>query len=220
MAGVNPGNNLKSWTGEISHGSMTAAVDLSKLYRTENASSGHAAVTYSYTYYVNSGCVTLDVSGMQLEPDKRKVKISFLVAKDQSFVEKCVTKVFTFKTITTEELHTLKSDYNLEIKADIPLTISGSERNQKISMTMENKDCQITGHLSGGEPCGCGDDIQAEFNQQLQQQIPNKIKENLNINFDEISLFAIKNLLFVDDDYITFDDVAIPGDVVITGTFK
>lgn len=220
MAGVGPENNLINWTGKISQGSLTADVDLSKLDRTENASAGYTVILYKYTYYVNGGCVNLDVSGMKLEPDNRKVKVSFSKANTQSFVEKCETIISTFATKTSEEQHTLNSDYNLEIKADIPLTISESGRNQKISMTMENKDCQITGHLSGGGPCGCGDDIQAEFNQQLQQQIPDKVKENLNIDFDEISLFAIKNLLFVDDDYITFDDVAIPGDVVITGTFN
>ncbi|MCM1261718.1 MAG: hypothetical protein NC313_03275 [Butyrivibrio sp.] len=220
MEGLNPRNNLKSWSGEISHGSLTAAVDLSKLNRTENTSAGNTVVTYQYTYYVNGGCVTLDIIGMKLEPDNRKVKVSFSKANTQSFVEKCETIIVPFATKTSEVRNTLNSDYNLEIKADIPLTISGSERNQKISMTMENKDCQITGHLSGGGPCGCGDDIQAEFNQQLRQQIPSKVKENLNIDFDEISLFAIKNLLFVDDNYITFDDVAIPGDVVITGTFN
>ncbi|MDE6635987.1 MAG: hypothetical protein K2K09_05200, partial [Lachnospiraceae bacterium] len=125
-----------------------------------------------------------------------------------------------FKSYITESESELSSDYSLSISANIPLKISGSGREQKISMTMAAQDCQITGHMSGGGPCGCGDDIQAEFNQQLRAQLPEKLRTNMNMDFDDISLFAVKNLLFVDDDYITFVDVAIPGDVIVTGTFN
>lgn len=220
MAGVAPDNNINNWTGKISQGSLTAAVDLSKLDRTESTGTETSVTTYEYTYYVEGGTVTLDVSDMKLEPDNRKIKISFSKSKTQSFVEKCVTTVWSIISRTTVSKNTLSSDYNLAISADIPLAISGSGRNQKISLTMQNKDCQITGHLSGGGPCGCGDDIQAEFNTQLKAQIPDKVKQNLNIDFEEISLFALKNLLFVEDDYIAFKDVAIPGDIIITGTFS
>lgn len=220
MAGVNPNKSINSWTGKISRGSLTASVDLEKLNRTESTATEYSLTTFDYTYYVEGGTVTLDVSDMKLEPDSRKIKVSFSKTKTQSFVEKCITTVYSMIVRTTESKSTLSSDYNLAISADIPLTISGCERNQKISLAMQNKDCQITGHLSGGGPCGCGDDIQAEFNKQLKNQIPDKVKQNMNIEFDEISLFALKNLLFVEDDYITFNDAAIPGDVVITGTFK
>lgn len=220
MTGVEPNNNINSWIGKISQGSLTASVDLSKLNRTESTGTETSVTTFEYTYYVEGGTVTLDVSDMKLEPDNRKIKVSFSQSKTQSFVEKCITTVWSIISRTTESKNTLSSDYNLAISADIPLTISGGERNQKISLTMQNKDCQITGHLSGGGPCGCGDDIQAEFNTQLKAQIPDKVKQNMNIDFEEISLFALKNLLFVEDDYITFKDVAIPGDIIVTGTFN
>lgn len=218
IAGVDPGEKtFVNWTGKISQGSINAHVDLSKLDRTTSA-------PYQISqckYYVAGNSVILSVIDMELEPNERKIKVSFSKSQTQEFTEHCtVTYYGGYQSYTTESDSTLKSDYSLNINANIPLTISGSGRDQKISMSMTDKDCQITGHLSGGGPCGCGDDIQAEFNQQLSAQLPEQIEKNMNMEFNEISLFAIKNLLFVGDDYITFNDVAIPGDVIITGIFN
>lgn len=217
IAGVRPGQGFVNWTGKISQGFLSAAVDLSKLNRSESSE----YVTDEYQYYVAGGFVTLNIADMVLEPDKRKIKVSFSKSQTQKYIEKCIsTRYSFFKTYTTESESELSSDYSLSINANIPLNISGSGRTQRISMRMTDRDCQITGHLSGGGPCGCGDDIQAEFNQQLRAQLPEQLKTGMNMDFDDISLFAVKNLLFVDDDYITFDDIAIPGDVIITGTFN
>ncbi len=212
IVGVDPKKSFKSWTGKISQGSLSAFVDLGKLTRT--VESGY--LSCKYQYYIDGNSATMDVTGMKLEPDQHEIKVSFSKAQKQEFNETSVIRQQAFFNSSTK---TLSSDYSLNIDAKIPLTISGRGREQKISMSMTNKDCQITGHLSGGGPCGCGDDIQAEFNQQLNAQLPEKIKANMNMEFKEISLFAVKNLLFVDDDYITFNDAAIPGDVIITGTF-
>lgn len=221
LTGVNPQKEFAAWTGKISQGSLSATVDLSKLNRTDYVSSQSSVTSFEYTYFVTGNTVNLDVSNMILKSDKRKIKISFSKCQTQNFTEKCVTTVSTmFSPKISERESTLSSDYSLDINANIPLTISGSGRNQKISITMTDKDCNISGHLSGGGPCGCGDDIQAEFNQQLSAQLPEQVKSNINMDFDEISLFAVKNLLFVNNDYITFNDIAIPGDIVITGNFN
>ncbi len=216
IAGVEPKENFVNWTGKISQGSLSASVDLSKM----NHSHAEEYAVYEYQYYVDGNSVTMDVTDMKLEPNQHEIKVSFSKSQTQEFIEKCITTHYSiFISHTTESTRNLSSDYSLSINAKIPLTISGSGRAQKISMSMTNKDCQITGNLSGGGPCSCGEDIQAEFNQQLNAQLPEKIEANMNMEFDEISLFAVKNLLFVDDDYITFNDAAIPGDVIITGTF-
>jgi len=57
------------------------------------------------------------------------------------------------------------------------------------------------------------------FNQQLNEQLPEQLKTNMDMEFDEIALFAVKNLFFADDDYITFGGAAVPGDVIIVGNF-
>lgn len=218
ISGVSPQQDFANWTGKICQGFLSAVPDLSKLNRTDCSSE---YVTTEYQYYVAGGSVTLNVADMTLKPEKRKIKVSFSKSQKQKFIEKCITTHFSFfKSYSTESEKELSSDYSLNISANIPLKISGSGREQKISMTMADRDCQITGHMSGGGPCGCGDDIQAEFNQQLRAQLPEKLKTNMNMKFNDISLFAVKNLLFVDDNYITFDAVAIPGDIIVTGTFN
>lgn len=217
IAGVDPQNTSVNWTGKIIQGPIRAPVDLSKMNRHES----QQYATYDYQYYVGNGLVTLYVDYyMTLEPNGNKIKVSYSKSQNQNYIEKCIkTQYSGFICHTTVSESTLSSDYNLNINANIPLRISGKGRDQKISMSMTDRDCQIVGRMSAGGPCGCGVDIQAEFNRQLKEQVPEQIKTNMNMDFDEISLFAIKNLLFVDDDYITFSDVAIPGDVIITGTF-
>ena len=115
--------------------------------------------------------------------------------------------------------NTLRSDYTLNISADIPLSISGSGREQTIKFSLTNKDVSIGGHLSGGGPCGCGDDLQATFNQQLNSQLPGQITNQVNVSFNDVSVFALKNRLFPADNYINLNAIHVPGDVLITGTF-
>ncbi len=40
------------------------------------------------------------------------------------------------------------------------------------------------------------------------------------MSFTAVSLFAIKNLLFPADDFITFSQAAVPGDMLVLGNFK
>ncbi|MCH5248405.1 MAG: hypothetical protein J1E98_00660 [Lachnospiraceae bacterium] len=217
LEGIQPKDNtsLVNWIGKVSQGSFIATVDLSKMNRIDNRT---PSVTYDYKYYIRGGSVILPVTDMKLEPNGNAIKASFSALQNQEYIENCITTSYGY--FIGESESTLRSEYNLTINANIPLKISGKGRNQKISMSMTDRDCQITGHMSGGGPCGCGVDIQAEFNKRLKEQVPEQIKANMNMDFDAISLFAIKNLLFVDDDYITFSNVAIPGDVIITGTFN
>jgi hypothetical protein len=48
------------------------------------------------------------------------------------------------------------------------------------------------------------DDLAVQVNQQIQSQVPTQIAEKLSIQFDSISVFALKNLLFPSNNYISF----------------
>lgn len=76
----------------------------------------------------------------------------------------------------------------------------------------------VTGYLSGGGPSG-SDDLQDQGNQKIKEQVPSQITAQLNVNFEAVSLFAIKNLLFPSNNYISFTQVAVPGDLLVLGNF-
>ena len=84
---------------------------------------------------------------------------------------------------------------------------------------MTSQAVTVTGHLAGGGPSG-SDDLQAQVNQQVKAQVPPQVVKQLNVSFDAVSLFAIKNLLFPSNNYIQFTEVAAPGDLLVLGNFQ
>jgi hypothetical protein len=64
------------------------------------------------------------------------------------------------------------------------------------------------------------DNLAAQVNQQIQSQVPQQIKQKLSIQFEAVSVFALKNLLFPANNYITFSSCAVPGDLILLGNFN
>ena len=213
---IDPNDPAKAWSAQFDQGSVSANVDLSPMNKTITSTGmyGSSATTY-YTYDVPGGSVTLGIDGMTLTPASTRTHLAFSKSQRQTFVEH--SKVCTMFCSNMPD-RTLSSDYTMNIAADIPMSISGKGREQNIAFKITNQAVTITGHLSGGGPCGC-DDIQAIFNQQLNGQLPGQVTKQINVSFTDVSIFALKNLLFPSDNFIDMNAVNIPGDLLITGTF-
>jgi hypothetical protein len=78
---------------------------------------------------------------------------------------------------------------------------------------------QLNGNMSGGGPCGL-DSLSAKVNKTLQDQVPGQITQGFNMKFNNISVFALQNLLFPSDSVIQLISAHIPGDLVIFGGFQ
>ncbi|MEA9414187.1 hypothetical protein [Flavobacterium sp. PL02] len=214
LEGTNPKdtNKSKAWSGKFNQGALTAEVNLSALDSSYTSPRGVVEIS---KYAVDGGIISEPISGMTLTPNGTNIKLDFNQQRTQHFTEYWKTIIW-FRTESGTKDHS--SDYTLNISASMPLTISGTGREQNISFKMTNQDVKISGHLSGGGPCGCGNDLQALFNIQLNEQIPPKLTKQLNVSFNDVSVFALKNLIFPQGNYIELKDVNCPGDLLITGS--
>jgi hypothetical protein len=97
--------------------------------------------------------------------------------------------------------------------------VEGTGRNQTLKINVNNESFNVSGHMSGGGPCGC-DDLRARLNSQIKNQIPSQMVRQLSVSFSPVSLFALKNLLFPSKNYISLAEAYVPGDLLILGNFK
>ncbi|AZE51336.1 hypothetical protein C4K04_5698 [Pseudomonas chlororaphis] len=218
LQGVDPGNPAKAWSAKFTAASVTATVDLSMLNRT--VPSQYALREYSYwmpdgnnvQWSLADMKLTVQSSGQLLYGGRRSQSMQYIERVTLTVVP-CL-----FGNCTQTFDNTLSTDVSIDAIAAMPLAVSGSGREQSIDIAMEGEGVAVSGKLSGGGPSG-SDDLEAQVNQRIKDQIPPQIKRKLSIKFDAISVFALKNLLFPNDNYITFDACAIPGDLLLLGNF-
>ncbi|ACF15061.1 conserved hypothetical protein [Chloroherpeton thalassium ATCC 35110] len=222
LAGVNPGSPAKAWTGKMTSASVTGTVDLSKLNHSVNNSGGQGGGSYTqYTYSIPGGnniswsladtTLTTQSDGQLLYSGSHSQSLSY---KEHS----CTTIYPCFWNCTSCYDSMLSTDFVLNVRAVLPFSVAGSGRNQTIQIVTTGQGINVTGHLSGGGPSG-SDDLKAQVNQQIESQIPGQIAGKLSIKFDAISVFALKNLLFPANNYISFSSIAVPGDLLLLGNF-
>jgi hypothetical protein len=111
------------------------------------------------------------------------------------------------------------SDVTISAAAKLPIVVEGTGSNQALKISINNQNFDVSGHMSGGGPCGC-DDLQARLNSQIRNQIPGQLVKQLSVTFSPVSLFALKNLLFPSKDYIALSEAFVPGDMLILGNFQ
>jgi hypothetical protein len=222
LRGVDPGSAAKAWSAKYVNGNVGGTVDLSAL-DTETSSGGQGgAVSFTkQTVTIPGGNrVNWSINGMSVASDASgSMKLAYSKDESQDFNVETCSKICSFwctKWNCSNRQNT--STVKVDIGATLPLSISGSGRQQSIAISIDGKAVNMSGHMSGGGPCNC-DDLEAQFNQQLRKQIPNQVKNQVDADFDPISVFALKNLLFPSNNYIDLKTGNVPGDVLITGTF-
>lgn len=223
LEGVNPGDTTKAWSGKLTSASVTGTVDLSPLNHTSSTSSGHGSGSITqYTYSIPGGndvswslngtTITVQSSGQLHYGGTQKQTLKYTQKACYSYYP-CL-----FNCDPSCSNSTLSSDVNVNVTATLPMSVGGSGRNQTVQITTESKGVTATGHLSGGGPSG-SDDLEAQVNQQIQKQVPQQIANKLSFSFTPVSVFALKNLLFPANNYITFSSSAVPGDLLLLGNF-
>ncbi|MCC2683048.1 MAG: hypothetical protein K0S36_2612 [Nitrosospira multiformis] len=222
LQGVDPGNSSKAWSAKFTSASVTGSVDLSKLNHSSSTSTEHGGSTTEYTYSIPGGndvswsladtTITVQPNGQMYYSGSRGQSLQY---KQHS----CTTVYPCFWNCTRCNDSMLATDMTIEVKAALPLGVGGSGRNQTIEIKTSGQGVVVSGHLSGGGPSG-SDDLKAQVNQQIQSQVPTQIAEKLSIQFDSISVFALKNLLFPSNNYISFSSCAVPGDLILLGNFN
>lgn len=222
MAGVNPGSEQKAWSGKFTEASVKGDVDLSPLNHSSTSSGQYGGSNTDYTYYIPGGnTINWSMAGTTLASlSDGRMWMSGTQSNKINFTQKACSTYWPclFNCGPRCSESGLSTDVNMNVQANLPVAVEGTGRNQSIKIAMSNQAVTVTGHMSGGGPSG-SDDLMAQVNQKIQQQIPAQIVKNMNVPFDAISVFALKNLLFPSDNVIKFEAAKVPGDLLIVGTF-
>jgi hypothetical protein len=211
LAGVDPGTTNKAWQAKFTSGTVTGVVDLSFLNNTRSSRMSENRETYSLD-------PKFSITNMLLKPrTDGQIDLSFS-SVEKPYINRH-NKVTSYSTGSVKETdNRIDISFTLTIAAQVPLSITGAGQDQKIKIALANQSVNIVARTSGGGPCGC-DDLEAQVNTKLKEQVPPQILSKLNINFDPVSVFALKNLLFPAKNFINLQETYVPGDVLILGNF-
>ena len=218
LDGADPGAPAKAWSGQFSSASVLATVDLSKLKH--RASSSYCGWT-DYSYWIPGGeTVSWSLAGTLLTVcEDGRLKYGGSQVQTLSYVE----HVAAYSGYGSKYEHDTdprpQTEVTIEVSAALSLTFGGAELNQTIQVATSAQAVAVKGHLAGGGPCS-SDDLAAQVNQRIRDQVPSQIAAKLSFQFSAISVFALKNLLFPAGNYISFSGCAIPGDMLLLGNFK
>jgi hypothetical protein len=213
--GENPGNTTSAWKGSFSNASVQGDVNLSSL----NTSRGNRGGSVSYTEYSPYGGnpVSWSIDGMTIDSGKDG-KMTMNYNKQNVFYFNQSSKTCTIIGCTTPSVSKLSTDITLSIVASLPTEVGGSGREQTLKINLSDKSVAVAARTSGGGPCG-SDDLQSQVNKQLQGSLPNQVTSKINVSFKDVSVFALKNLLFPSKNYLNLQSVYVPGDLLILGNF-
>lgn len=218
LTGVDPQEPHKAWSGKFTSASVSASVDLSKLNSTSSIGNELGSTTMTTNYYIPGGnTVSWSLNGTTFAvQNDGQIHYGGSQTNKLSFNQHYCSTMSRHRPECRES--SLSTNVSLETNATLSLNVGGSGREQTITIATSGSNVNVTGHLSGGGPSS-SDDLTAQVNQQIRDQIPNQIASKLLFNFEAISLFALKNLLFPSNNYIDFSLSALPGDMLIVGNF-
>jgi hypothetical protein len=214
--GENPGNTTSAWKGSFSNASVQGDVNLSSLNHTYTAPKG-SSTTYTEYSPFGGNPVSWSVDGMTIDSGKDG-RMTMNYNKQNVFYFNQSSTTCTIFGCGKPNVSKLSTDITLSIVASLPTEVGGSGREQTLKINLSDKSVAVAARTSGGGPCG-SDDLQSQVNKQLQGSLPNQVTSKINVSFKDVSVFALKNLLFPSKNYLNLQSVYVPGDLLILGNF-
>ncbi|MEL6581634.1 MAG: hypothetical protein AAFQ14_17975, partial [Cyanobacteria bacterium J06621_12] len=217
LEGVEPPEQNQAWSGKFTSASVLASLDFSDLTYSKTEGFGPGISSTSCSYSMENNPIDWSLVGTTLTPrSDGQVAYGGSRTTPLEYNSSCITSSSSGSFSSKKEEVT---DVELAYNATLSLGIGGSEREQTIKILTSGQAVNVRTTLSGGGTCYGDDNFMGKLNQQLNNQIPNQIASQLVFDFEAISVFALKNLLFPSNNYIDFKSTALPGDMLIVGNF-
>lgn len=221
LCGVKPIDANHPWSSKTSSGSMSVTkLDLSSLRWKDNHQFG--ATNYTHDYTAKDDTVIFSARNITLSKpiaQERYGTISFRMENRNESHIFVHTRSYNGKLHSRHEYH---QNFSVVIDAPIAMALSGTERSQSITISVN--DVADFSHIDTGidKDAGCGlKDLDQRFAILVESRLPGMIESALReIKFPDLSVFALQNLLFPCQQYITFTDIATPGEVLLIGKFE
>jgi hypothetical protein len=211
----------KAWQATFVSGQLTGSADFSAANHSipgmrPGFSGDNPMPCYTLFMFSKSQSLSWPVDGMTLKPGSNGVMELSWQKLQKTSIEANV--IDTCGSWPAGHKAAFSSDVTISASAKLPIAVEGKGRNQTLKIAVNNQSINVSGHMSGGGPCGC-DDLQARLNSEIKKQIPSQMVNQLSVSFGPVSLFALKNLLFPSKNYISLAEAYVPGDLLILGNF-
>lgn len=198
-------------------------VDISSLDHSTGTYGGYSASSYSLE---GGNHVKLNLEKMYIVPQDKEQRggeltgKALLVYKQEQTFNVIQTSTIDYMGSTTTSQKKFSTSIMLEANSDLPIAIGGEGRNQTVEFNLGTVTPQVSARTTGGGICGTPD-LEAQLNKILVEQMPILLNEKLaKLKFEDVSTFALKNLLFPVDDFINLKEVYAPSDLLILGAFN
>ncbi|MCC8457097.1 hypothetical protein [Photorhabdus aegyptia] len=162
--------------------------------------------------------VKIPYSGMYIKPEKEKIIFSGVGNNGQSYHFDQSVGVLE-DSLITGHYSSNKIDFYVDGSIDItPTIISNDEIKLESHYGMSTRYDKQGASGWGGL---IGPDFESEFIDKTAEIVKGVVENDLSnvakIKLDSISLFAVNHLLFPESNYLEFDKVYVPGDMVLFG---
>lgn len=207
LTGDDPGEAHLAWTGHFTRGLLEATFV-----------SSNSDIRIS----ADSNKVQLNFAGMTLNrTSAADLGTSYSSTQNRDFQynqEVCHTTPGSTVQYCDHHWEKHSLDVTINMNTTLPIQVVGSGVEQKIRIATQSNDVVVSGSLSPAGACTTNDrELQSAFLDQLRSQLPGAIAQALQVQFSDISLFALKNLLFPANNIIHFSEAYVPGDMIVFG---
>lgn len=208
IQGVQPADAFAAWESKIINGSING-----------NFVSSNKHIRISE----NSSQVVLNMEGLSFAPEETTYGLVMSYSRTENRVFQFYTRHGHYCAGEAWDTYSW-DDYSLNVTVSVSgllsIGVSGTGQEQQVQILAPVSSINISGALASGGACSCDDrQLQQEFLEQLQKQLPDQIRAQVDVPFRSVSLFALKNLLFPGENIVDLKAAYAPGDLVIFGSF-
>ena len=200
VASEAPLNNGKSYWAYATSGDLYGRIDFGK---------------YNGMIRINGGnTIVWKLKGLKFLPSKNSgIELDY---------NETQTVLFEVWTPLKKKWSREYTDVTIKVTGTQGIEIVGSGLDQKVKIDSNEPDVTIVGTIHHKQGCNCENNeyLKQSFDKQLKQQVPEQLAKQIGgIEFEPISLFALKNLLFPGQNIVVLESAYIPGDLAIFGNF-
>lgn len=211
---TDPKNDFSTWSAKIIKGDVSGVAEFKNTSSSETriSPSGNTIVwplkDLTFTPTINDG-IQLTYNASQNVPFQNRRYTCY----SSQFGSNCSWGSWSNYSV----------DVNVKLTGNYPLEVINSGREQEIQIASTPPNVTVTPpDLKPTGPCECNDnDLKIQVGNILEKQVPAILQKSMGgIKFSPISVFALYNLLFPTDEFITMKSAYVPGDLVVLGTFN
>ncbi len=210
VAAKAPVENYKSYSAYVISGQVISVIDFKDR-------------SHDLRINENGNQIIWELAGMTFQPSESSgIALHYNKTKNQGFqAYRCTAYPCGLGSCQSCSWQNYSLDVTVDLSGTYRIQIVGSGLNQQVKIDSKPPEVKVDGKLDDAGACKCNDrDLQQSFIDLLRKDVPEQLAKQIGgLPFESISLFALKSLLFPEQNIVNLEKAYIPGDLVIFGNF-